>query len=138
MCSNAVPAPLPTLQDRAVSPLRLRRWSTELRWQRVLRAIVIRHEISRVVVGGRPRTLGQHGGAPGFPIRLEALEHILGAHLEIAALARILHHVEQELVAGNPEILPVALAQRALLAGLEAPIELARMRGCATGNDGQQ
>src|SRR5436309_3155757 len=123
---------------RSVSPLRLCRRAAKLRWQRVLGAVMIGHEIGRVVVGGRPRTFGQHGGAPLFPIRLEALEYVLVALLEIAALARILHHVEQELVASDLEVLPVALAQRALLSGLEAPIELAGVGGRAACHDRQQ
>src|SRR5689334_4661713 len=135
MCGTAVPAPLPTLQEFCVSPLRLRRRPALLRRQRILRTVVIRQGITRVVVGCRPRALGQHGRAPG---RLEALEYVLVARFEIAALARILYDVEQKLVARDPEIFPVALAQRALLSGLEAPVELARMRRCAAGHDRQQ
>src|SRR5439155_21805482 len=96
------------------SPLRLCCRAAELRREWIPRAVVIRQKIGRVAVGRRLRALGQHGGAPGLPVRLEAVEHVLVALLEIAALARILHHVEQELVAGDLEIFPVALAQCAL------------------------
>src|SRR5436305_1229900 len=99
----------PPYELPAVSPLRLRRRPAQLWRQRVLRAVMIRQEIVRVAVGGRALALGQHAGAPSLPVLPEALEDVLVALLEIAALARILHHVEQELVARDPQILPVAL-----------------------------
>ena len=87
---------------------------------------MIGQEIARIAVGCRPRSFRQHGVIPGLPVVLEALEEVRVPILEIGPLARILDDIEQELVVGNPQILPVAIAHGALRAGLVAPVKLAR------------
>src|SRR5262249_33755800 len=72
-------------------------------------AVVISEGVARITVGCRSRTLGQHRAVPGCPVVLEAVENVLVPVLEIGPLARVLDDVEQELVAGYVQILPVAV-----------------------------
>src|SRR5262245_38247030 len=88
---------------------------------------MIGKEISRVAIDCRSWTFRQHRVVPGGPVVLKAVEHVLVPFFKIRPLARILDDIEQELIAGDLQILPVAVARGALFPGLEAPEQLARM-----------
>src|SRR5882672_6421816 len=96
-------------------------------------AVMIGQEVAGLTIGRRPGPFSQHRVVPTFPLVLEAIEDIRVPALEIGSLARILQDVKKELVAGNSQILPVAVAHGALLAGLKAPEQLASMRRSAAG-----
>src|SRR5262245_20554337 len=107
-----------------------RRWVSD--------AVMISEGVARVAIGCRSRPLRQHRVVPGCPVVLETVEHVLIAVLEIGPLAWVLDDVEQEFVARDLQILPVAIAQSALFASLEAPEQLARMGRGAPGENLQQ
>src|SRR5262249_34986689 len=107
-----------------------RRWVSD--------AVMISEGVARIIIGCRSRTLRQHRAVPGCPVVLEAIEHVLIAILEIGPLARVLDDVEQELVAGDLQILPVAVAYGALLPRFETPEQLARMGWRPVGENRQQ
>src|SRR6266849_9277456 len=73
-------------------------------------AVMIGHKVAGVTIGDRSGSFSQHHAAPGFPIALEAIEDVFPPILQIRPLARILNDIEEELVAGNLEIFPVAIA----------------------------
>jgi hypothetical protein len=83
--------------------------------------------VTRIIIGCRTRTLRQHRAVPGCPVVLETVEDVLVPVPEIGSLPRVLADVEQELVAGDTQVLPVAVAYSALLPGFETPEQLARM-----------
>src|SRR2546421_5138538 len=92
------------------------------RW--VCHPVMIGQEVARIVVARRAFPFGQHRRVPGLPVVLEPVEDFLVSVLAVGPLARVSHHVEQELVAGNPQIFPVTIAYGALRSGLEAPEQL--------------
>jgi hypothetical protein len=99
---------------------------------------MVGQQVAGLRVVGRPIAFRQHRLVPNFPVALEAIENVFVPLLEIRSLAGILVDVKQELVAGNPQVLPVAVANGALCPGLEAPEQLARMRRCAVDQRRQQ
>src|SRR5262249_61767157 len=108
-------------------------WPSE-RWRRRIdHAVVVGERITRLREKARTQTLGQHRCAPRVPVAFETVEDVLVAVLEIRTLARVLHHIEQELVAGHVQIFPVTVAHRALRSGFVAPVEFARMRRRSAG-----
>src|SRR5262249_59052949 len=106
--------------------------------RRVSDAVMISEGVARIAIGCRPRTLCQHRVVPSYPVILEAVENVLVPVLEIRPFARVLDDIEQELVAGDLQILPIAVAHGPLFASLEAPEQLARMGGRAPGEDSPQ
>src|SRR5437879_4068464 len=94
---------------------------------------MIGHEVARIAIGCRRRPFRQHGVIPGLPVALEPIEDIFLPILEIGALTRVLDDIEEKLVAGDPQIFPIAVADGALRSGLVAPVQLARMRCRAAG-----
>ena len=99
---------------------------------------MIGEEIAGLTIRCRPRPFRQHAIVPGFPVALEPIENILVSVPEIGPLARVLDDIEQELVAGDLQILPIAVAHGALFASLEAPEQLARMGRRAPSEDWQE
>src|SRR5206468_12870516 len=91
-----------------------------------------------VAIGYRPSSFRQHRAVPGFPIALEAIEDVFPPILQIRPLARVLNDIEEELVAGNLEIFPVAIADGALPSAIVAPEQFARMRRSAAGHHREQ
>src|SRR5262245_34337877 len=96
-----------------------RRWVSD--------AVMISEGVARIAIGCRLQTLCQHRIVPGCPVVLEAVENVLVPVLEIRPFARVLDDIEQELVAGDLQILPIAVAHGSLFASLKAPEQLARM-----------
>jgi len=89
---------------------------------------VISHEVARVSIGRRSRPFRQHSIVPGLPIARQTIEDLFLPILEIGPLARVLDHIKQKFVAGDPQVFPIAIADGALRSGLIAPVQLARMR----------
>src|SRR5215831_13502159 len=108
------------------------------RRRRIYHSVMISGHVAWLPIRCRPRPFGQHGGIPRIPVVLETLENIFVPDLEIGPLARVLDDIEQKLVARNQQILPVAVAHRALPASLEAPEQLARMGRRTTSQHWQQ
>src|SRR5271166_4509207 len=77
-------------------------------------AVVVREKDPGIAIEGRPRPLRQHGGVPALPIGFQAIEHVTVAVLQVAPLARIPDHIEEKFVSDDLQILPVAVADRAL------------------------
>src|SRR3984893_1148539 len=91
---------------------------------RVHHAVMVGHRVTRVSVDSRPRPFREHGAVPCLPVAFESIEHVLAAVLQIGSLARVVHQVEQEFVACDPQVFPVAVAKSALRSGFVAPTEL--------------
>src|SRR5262249_2500190 len=113
------------------------RWDTSRRRRRrrIDDAVVISHEVAGIAISRRPGAFRQHGVVPGLPIAFEAIEDLFLPVLEIGPLARILDDIEEKFVAGNAQIFPIAVANRALRSGLITPVEFARMRRGAASHD---
>src|SRR5262249_47758582 len=99
-----------------------------LRRRGIYDAIMIGCLVARLGIIGGARPFLPPRGVLSFPVALQPLENVLAPVLEIGPLARILDHVEQELVAGDPQIFPIGVAGGALRSSFVAPVELARMR----------
>src|SRR5258708_9061960 len=74
--------------------------------------------------------LRQHGSAPIIPFADQALIHVLLAVLEIGALQRVFHNVEEERIVEDFEEFGIALADRPLRVRLVSPGPLTRNRWC--------
>src|SRR5260370_39580771 len=73
--------------------------------------------------------LRQDGSAPVVPFADQALIHVLLAVLEIGALQRVFHNVEEERIVEDFEEFVIAIADRPLRVRLVAPEQLTRNRG---------
>ncbi len=69
--------------------------------------------------------LRQHGCVPGVPFRRHSVINIFTPLLQIGALHRVLHYIEEKRVVEDLQILVVAVSRRALRIRLIAPEQLA-------------
>src|ERR1700730_6909208 len=97
------------------------------RRRRVGDAVVISHEVARVAISRRSRPFRQHSIVPGLPIALQPIEDFSMPIFQISPLTRVLDHIEEKFVPGDPQVFPIAIADGAWRSGLMAPIQLARM-----------
>src|ERR1700757_3493242 len=97
------------------------------RRRRVGDAVVISHEVARVTISRRSRPFRQHSIVPGLPIALQTIEDSSMPIFQISPLTRVLDHIKEKFVPGDPQVFPIAIADGAVRSGLIAPIQLARM-----------
>src|SRR5262245_16778238 len=97
------------------------------RGRRVGDAIVISHEVARVAISRRSRPFRQHRIVPGLPIALQTIEDFSMPIFQISSLTRVLDHIDEKFVPGDPQVFRIAIANGALRTCLIAPIQLARM-----------
>src|SRR5258708_20389427 len=72
--------------------------------------------------------LRQHGSVPVIPLEDEAMINVLLAVLEVGALERVFHNIEQERVVEDFEELVITIPDCSLRIRLLAPDQLARER----------
>ena len=77
---------------------------------RIRHSVTIGHKFAGIRVGRGSRSFRKHRTVPSLPVGFESSEDILFALLIIGPLARILHDIEQELVASNSQIFPVTFS----------------------------
>lgn len=96
---------------------------------RVHHAVMVGHRVIRVSVHSRPRPFREHGAVPCLPVAFESIEHVLTAVLQISSLAWVVHQVEQEFVACDPQVFPVAVANSPVRAWRTRPATVCARRG---------
>src|SRR5262245_45417776 len=105
----------PSLRNSSSSLIVRARLTGRCRGRRWIRhPVMIGQEVAGLAVGRRARTLREHGLIPGGPVILEPVEDILVSVPQVCPFTRVLNDVEQELVAGDLEIFPVAIADGTL------------------------
>src|SRR5258708_35310366 len=73
--------------------------------------------------------LRQHGSVPVIPLLDESMINVLLALLQVGALQRVFHNVEEERIVEDFEEFVIAIADRPLRVCLVAPEQLTRNRG---------
>jgi hypothetical protein len=74
--------------------------------RRISDAVVISHEVARVAISRRSRPFRQHGFVPSLPIALQTIEDFAMPIFQISPLTRVLDHIEEKFVPGDPQVFP--------------------------------